>query len=228
MSLGDGLQDTVSGPRLDQQWERNWIYTFRRPNKFSNVFVCIHTGSEAGPAEPKIQSTGFWRGCSGKPAGSGFFNSTKMYSNSAAPPLQGPRLFHYLSPASFSWLRYFWVIAPPLCPRGNYGTEERKVWSNGQSWDNRKGKQSRMFAKGAKPRKELSDGTEQKSVQLYKRGNIWGIPHPRTLPTMYPSHVLRVSGRIRDWFPLAPPGAPSQRSNGCLTLSSHGRRTVSI
>lgn len=32
---------------------------FTRPSKFSNVFVSVHTGREAGPAEPKIQSTGF-------------------------------------------------------------------------------------------------------------------------------------------------------------------------
>lgn len=78
-----------------------------------------------------------------------------------------------------------------------------------------------MFAKGTKPREELSDGTEQKSVtsEEMSEGSLTPALYPRCISLLYDSSVDGSGTRIST-APPPPPGAPSQRSNGCSTLSS--------
>lgn len=95
----------------------------------------------------------------------------------------------------------------------------RRMKSLEKSWKSRKREQNRVFCEA----EELSEGREQESVTMYKRGNIRGIPHPRTLPTMLPpfmcySSVDRSGTRVSTAHP--PPGPPFQCSNGCFTLIS--------
>lgn len=117
------------------------------------------------------------------------------------------------------------MIAPPLCPRGNYGTDERKVWRNveatGQAGiaerENKVGCLRREQSRGrsgltAQSRKVLNCTSEEIS-----EGSLTPALYPQCIPLMYYSSVDGSGTRVST----GPPGAPSQRSNGCFTLSSH-------